>query len=133
MASRNLALKLLGGFAVLEIVVSGLSLYATTTLMAAARNREMGIRMAMGAQFWDILRLAFGRGIRAIIVGLPFGLFLAWILSRVLSGYLVQVNVGDPIAWVISCAVFIVIVAVAALIPAFRAARANPLDALRNE
>ena len=133
MASRNLALKLLGCFAVLGIVVSGLSLYATTTLMAAARNREMGIRMAMGAQFWDILRLAFGRGIRAILIGLPFGLFLAWILSRVLSGYLVQVNVGDPLAWAVSCVVFIVIVTVAALIPALRTARGNPMDALRNE
>ena len=82
---------------------------------------------------WDILKLAFWRGIRAIIVGLPFGLFLAWILSKVLSSFLVQVNVNDPLAWVISCAILLVITTVAALIPALRAIRVNPLDAMRNE
>jgi predicted permease len=61
-ASRRLTLQLLGAFAVLGIVVSGLGLYATAALMAATWKREMGIRMAMGAQFWDILRLAFWRG-----------------------------------------------------------------------
>jgi len=133
MANRRLTLQLLGAFAILGIIVSGLSLYATATLMAAARNRVMGIRMAMGAQTWDILRLAFWRGIRAILVGLPFGLFLAWVLSKVLSSFLVQVDTGDPLAWLISYAVFIVIVTVAALIPALRASRVNPLDALRDE
>ena len=131
LASRRLTLQLLGCFAVLGIVVSGLGIYATATLMAAERTRETGIRMAMGATTLDILRLALWRGIRAILIGLPFGLFLAWILSKVLSSFLVQVNTGDPLAWGISCAVFIVIVTVAALIPALRATRINPLDAMR--
>ena len=133
MADRWMALQLLGAFAVLGVIVSALGLYATATLMAAARNREMGIRMAMGAQTWDILKLAFWRGSRAILIGLPFGLFLAWILSKMLSSYLVQVDTGDPLAWLIGCAVFIVITTVAALIPALRATRVNPLDALKNE
>jgi ABC-type antimicrobial peptide transport system permease subunit len=133
LASRRLTLQLLTCFAVLGTVVSGLGLYATAALMAASRNHETGIRMAMGAQFWDILRLALWRGIRAIIFGLPFGLFLAWVLSKILSRFLVQINVYDPLAWIISCAVFMVIVTAAALIPARRAARVNPLDALRDE
>jgi putative ABC transport system permease protein len=133
MSSRRLTLQLLTCFAVLGIVISGLGVYATATLMIAARNREMGIRMAMGAQTWDILRLALWRGIRAILVGLPFGLFLAWILARALSGFLVQVNIDDPLAWVIGCAVFMAAVTVAALVPALRASRLNPLDALRDE
>jgi ABC-type antimicrobial peptide transport system permease subunit len=89
--------------------------------------------MAMGAQTWDILRLALWRGTRAVILGLPVGLFLAWILSRTLSSYLFQVQAGDPLVWVISCALLIVIVTVAAFIPALRLARVNPLDALRNQ
>jgi len=101
--------------------------------MAAAWNREMGIRMAMGATTWDILRLALWRGIRAILFGLPVGLFLAWILSRVLSGFLFQVKTDDPLAWITSCAVLLGITTVAALIPALRAIRVNPADALRNE
>ena len=73
-ANQRLTLQLLFGFAVLGITVSGLSVYATATLMAAARTRETGIRMAVGARTWDILRLAFLRGVRAIILGLPVGL-----------------------------------------------------------
>ena len=133
MDNTHMTLQLLGCFALLGIVVAGLSAYATTSLMIAAMNREMGIRMAMGAQFWDIFRLAFRRGSRAIIVGLPLGLFLAWILSRILSGFLFQVKTDDPLAWIVSCAVLLGIMIIAALIPALRAACANPADILRNE
>jgi len=133
MANRRLTLHLLGCFAILGVIVSGLAVYVTATLAAAARTKETGIRMALGAQFGDILGLAFWRGVRSIIVGLPLGLFLAWILSRVLSSFLVQINAADALSWVISCAVLLVITTVAALIPALRLARVNPLDALRLE
>ena len=129
--NQRMMLNLLAWFAVLGIVVSGLAVYATAALAAKARTRETGIRMAIGAQASDILKLAFWRGIRAILLGLPFGLFVAWILARVLTGFIVDVNVGDPFAWLISCAILLVIAAVAALIPALRASRINPIDALR--
>ena len=132
-ANQHLMLNLLVCFAVLGIVVSSLAVYATATLAATARTKETGIRMAIGAQIWDILKLAFWRGIRSTFLGLPFGLFLAWILTKVLSGLLFQVNIGDSFIWVISCAILLVISAVAALIPALRATRVNPLDALRSE
>ena len=132
-ADMRLTLQLVGGFALLGIVVAGLGVYATTSLMAAAMSREMGIRAAMGAQTRDILLLAFWRGARAIILGLPLGLFLAWVLSRILSSLLFQVNTNDPPAWLISCAALLGITAIAALIPALRAARANPADAMKNE
>ena len=131
-ANVRLTLQLLGGFAVLGMIVSGFGVYATTSLMAAARNRETGIRMALGAQTWDIIWLALWRGMRAILLGLPFGLFLAWVLSRMLSGYLFQVKIDDPLAWIISCAALLGITIIAALIPAVRASRVNPMDVLRN-
>jgi hypothetical protein len=133
MANTRMTLQLLGSFALLGFVVAGLGVYATTSLMMAAMNREMGIRMAMGAQIWDILRLALWRGTRAIIIGLPLGLFLAWILSRTLSSYLFQVKDDDPLAWIVSCAALIGITIIAAFIPALRAAFANPADILRKE
>jgi len=132
-ADTRMTLQLLGSFTLLGIVVAGLGVYATTSLMIAAMNREMGIRMAIGAQTWDILRLALWRGTRAILFGLPFGLFLAWVLSRILSRYLFQVNVNDPLVWIISCALLLVITIIAAFIPALRATRVNPLVAMRNE
>ena len=131
-ANMRLTLQLLGIFAVFGIIVSGLGVYATTSLMAASWNREMGIRIAVGAQSWDILSLALWRGTRAIVLGLPFGLFLAWILSRTLSSFLFQVNVDDSLAWVTSCAILLVITIVAAFIPALRVTRVNPMDVLRD-
>jgi len=132
-ANQRLAIQLLICFAILGIFVSGLAVYATATLAAAARTKETGIRIALGAQIGDILRLAFWRGIRAIIFALPFGLFLSWILAKILAGFLVQINIGDTLIWVISCAILFAIATVAALIPALRATRVDPLDALRND
>ena len=133
LANTHMTLELLGGFALLSIGVAGLGVYATTSIMATSWNREMGIRMAMGAQAWDILRLALWRGTRAIIFGLPLGLFLALILSRILSNYLFQVKILDPIVWVICCALLLAITILAALIPSLQAVRVNPLDVIRND
>ena len=133
MANQRLTLQLLGCFAVLGIIVSGLAVYATASLMVTARKREIGIRMAIGAQPWNILRLVLWRGIRAILLGLPFGLFLAWILSRVLSSFLVHVVVDDLLLWLTCCVVLLVITTVAALIPALQALRINPMGVIRGE
>jgi len=132
-ADMRITLQLLGGFAVLGILIAGLGVYATTSLMASSWKREMGIRMAIGAQTRDILRLVLWRGGRAILFGLPIGLFLAWILSRMLSAYLFQVNTDDSFVWITSCALLLIITAVAVLIPAVRVTRVKPVDALRNE
>ena len=128
-----MTIQLLGCFALLGVTVAGLGVYATTSLMMAAQKREMGIRMALGAQTWDIIRLALWRGTLAILIGLPLGLFLAWILSRILSSYLFQVKVDDPLVWIAGCALLAGITVVAALIPALRVARTNPADVLRGE
>ena len=132
-ANTRMTLQLLGSFAFLGILVAGLSAYATTSLMVAAMNREIGIRMAMGAQIWDILLFVFWRGIRMILIALPVGLFLAWVLSKILSGFLFQVKINDPLAWIVSCSVLLGITVIAVFIPALRAARVNPLDVMRAE
>jgi len=131
-ANQRLMLQFLMGFAILGIIVAGLAVYATAILAAAARTKETGIRLAMGARTWDILKLAFWRGIRAILVGVPLGLFLALILCKFLSSALVHVNIRDPLAWLISCALLFAIAAGASLIPALRAIFINPTDALRD-
>jgi len=91
-ANQRLMLQLLICFAVLGIIISILAVYAVSMLAATARIKEMGIRMAMGASTWDILKLALWRGMRAILLGLPVGMFLALILCKVLSSFLIQVN-----------------------------------------
>jgi len=132
-ANTNMALQFLGCFALLGIVVAGSGVYATTTLMASSRNKEIGIRMAMGAQTGNIIRFVLWRGLRPIIIGLPIGLLLASILSKFLASFIVQLNITDPLAWILSCMVLFGIAAIASLIPALRIIRVNPLDVLRKE
>jgi len=131
--NMRMTIQLLGSFALLGIVLAGLSVYATTSLMVVALNREIGIRMSMGATTWNILRLMLWRGIRTILFALPAGLFLSWTLSQILSSLLFQVIINDPLPWVVSCVVLIGIALIAVLIPALRATHINPLDAIRNE
>ena len=131
-ANINLAFQFLGCFALMRIVVAGLGVYATTSLMAASRNKEIGIRMAMGAQTGDILLFVLWRGLRPIIIGLPVGLLLASILSRFLAS-LIVLNITNLPAWIFSCAVLVGIATIASFIPALRAIRVNPMDVLRKE
>ena len=131
-ANINLAFQFLGCFALLGVVVAGLGVYATTTLMATSRNKEIGIRMAMGAQTGDILRFVLWRGLRPIIIGVPVGLWLAGILAKFLSS-LIVLNIIDPLVWTLSCVVLFSIAAIASFIPALHAIRVNPLDVLRKE
>ena len=128
-----LALQLIGCFAGLGIMISVLGVYATSTLMASSRTREIGIRMAMGAQFSDILRLILLRSARVLVIGLPCGLFLGWALAHGLSSALYQVRYNDPAVWIYSCVIMLCLTIIAALIPAFKATLINPLDAMRNE
>ena len=131
--NKRLTLQLIVCFAVLGILVSGLGVYATSTLMASSRTIEIGVRVAMGAQSIDILLLILLRSARVLLIGLPWGLFFGWALAKGLSSVLFQVQPYDPVVWLFSCVLLTVIVFIAALIPALRAICANPLDTLRNE
>jgi ABC-type antimicrobial peptide transport system permease subunit len=133
MANKRLTLQLLSCFAILGIIVSGLAVYSIATLAAVSRIKEMGVRMALGAQTRNIYRLAFCRGIRAILLGLPLGLLLALILCKVLSSFLVYANIYDPLIWTMSCGMLIVITIVAAIIPILRVTHVDPVNVLRNE
>jgi len=131
--SQYLAVKLIGCFAFLGMIVSGLGVYATATFMAVSRYHEIGIRIAMGAQTKDILLFSLWHGARAILIGLPSGLFLAMILSKILSTVMFQVNIVDPFVWIISCVLLACITFIAALFPALQAIRVNPLDVIRSK
>ena len=132
-ANTHLVLQFLGCFTLLGIMVAGLGVYATTTVMAVSRNKEIGIRMAVGAQNGNILRFVLLRGLRPIIIGLPLGLFLAIILSRILASFIVQLNITDLLAWLLSCVVLVGVTTIATFIPTLRAIHLNPLDVLSKE
>jgi ABC-type antimicrobial peptide transport system permease subunit len=124
-------LALLSCFSVLGIVVAGLGVYATATLMSAARTREMGIRLAIGASAEHVAGMTLWRSLRMALIALPFGLAGAWGLSRYLAHWLFQVGVNDPVSFVASAGILLVISVLAGLWPALRAATTDPSTALR--
>jgi ABC-type lipoprotein release transport system permease subunit len=128
-----LAFQLLEWFAILGIVISGLGVYVATVRMAASRNREIGVRMALGAPSWGIACLVLWRGIRPIFIGFSMGLFFAWILAQMLSSFIFQVNTSDSLVWTGSCLLLLCNTTIVTLIPTRRTTCIDSTKALRGE
>jgi len=125
--------RLLLASAVLALVLAMIGLYGLVSYMVTQRSHEIGLRVALGASGGDVLRLVVGRGLRLTAVGAIFGLAGACALSRVLSAQLFGVSPTDPATFA-SAAFVVGLVALAASYgPARRAARIDPMMALRRE
>ncbi|HEV2420743.1 MAG TPA: ABC transporter permease [Candidatus Acidoferrales bacterium] len=124
---------LLGLFGILALVLASVGIYSVLAYVVAQRTHEIGIRMALGAQRRDVLRLVVGQGMRAVLIGTVIGIAAALGLSQLLSQFLYGVHDRDPVTFV-SVAVLLSLVAFAACyIPAHRATKVDPLVALRYE
>jgi putative ABC transport system permease protein len=99
----------------------------------AQRTREIGIRMALGAQKWDVLKLAVGQGLKLVAVGVGIGLLGALALTRVMSSLLFGISATDPATLVTISLILVAVALLASYIPARRAAKVDPLIALRYE
>lgn len=133
LAERRFALELLGLFASIAALLAAIGIYGVMAYTLSRRTNEIGIRMAMGAEQGDILRMALGEGAVLIVIGVISGLAGAAILTRYLSSMLYAVHAVDPATFA-GVALFLTIVALlACLIPALRATRIEPLTALRYE
>jgi len=115
------------------LVLAALGLYGVVAYAAGQRTQEFGIRIALGAQPSDVLRLVLGQGIRLVITGVAIGLAATLLLGKMLTALLFGVQPTDP--WTLAAvAVLMAAVAIAACwIPAHRAMRVAPVDALRSE
>jgi hypothetical protein len=129
----RLTLTLLACFSVLGTVVASLGVYAAATLLAAEQKREMGIRLALGADARQVQWLALWRSTRLAVVSLPLGLFVSWVFARQASHLLLHVSQVDPVAYVSSTVLVLLVVLTAGFLPALRAARTDPAAALRQE
>jgi putative ABC transport system permease protein len=132
-ASRSFAMRLLIGFSIVASALTLVGVYGALSLSVAARRRELAIRTAMGAGRGDILRLVFGEGMRLIAGGVAAGLVAAVALSRVLTSFLFGVAPTDPITLIVVGLLFIGVALLACWAPARRAAKVDPLEALRYE
>jgi putative ABC transport system permease protein len=132
-ARQRFSMLLFGIFAVLALALAAVGIYGVMSYSVAQRTREFGIRMALGAQRSDVLKLAVGQGLKLVLVGIVIGLGAAFLLTRVMSSLLFRVSATDPLTFIIISLVLIGVAVVASFVPALRATRIDPMDALRYE
>jgi putative ABC transport system permease protein len=133
MTPQRITLRLLGAFAGVAILLAAMGLYGVVSYAVSQRSRELGIRMALGADRREILRLVIGQGARMIVAGLAVGLLAALAVARALSSLLFGVGTVDPLSFAAVSAVLAAVALVACWLPAVRAARVDPLHVLRHE
>ena len=130
---RRFVLTLLTGFAILALLLAAAGTYGVASCAAAESRREVGIRVALGARRADVVGLLVGDGTRAAVIGLVAGVVLAVPALTLLRGLLFTVSPADPMSFVGVALVLVGSAVGASLLPAVRAARANPVDALKSE
>lgn len=132
-ADRRFALELLGVFAVVALLLAAVGIYGVMSYSFSQRTHEVGVRIALGAQRIDILRLALGEGMQIVAIGLGAGLAGAAAVTRVFRSMLFGVGPGDPATLLAASAILGGVALCACYIPARRATRVDPLVTLREE
>ncbi len=132
-APRRLMTQLLGFFSSLALVLAAIGLYGVIAYSVTQRTQEIGVRMAIGAQRSDVLGLILSGGLKLVALGIVLGLIGALALTRFLQSLLFGVSAHDPLTFAGNAALLLTVAALACLLPALRATRVNPIDALRAE
>jgi putative ABC transport system permease protein len=134
-ADPRLFLSLLGALSAVALVLAIIGIYGVLAYSVAQRRQELGIRLALGAEKADILRMVVGYGLKLAVIGIAIGLMvslaLSWIMASTLSGLLYKISARDLTTFVFAPVAFLVISLVASYLPARRATEVDPNEALR--
>lgn len=130
---HRLGAWVISAFGTIALLLASIGLFGVVSYAVSTRSREVGIRMAMGADVRQVVRLMMGGGMRLVAIGAVVGLALSAAAAKVLSGVLYGVNASDPMPFLVAPLVLLAVAVVAAWIPARRVTRINPVLAIRGD
>jgi len=133
LAPRRIATLMLGIYSAMAFALAAIGIYGVLTHATAQRAHEMGIRLALGAEPKDLLRMVIRQGMILVLIGLGLGMILAYALTRLITSQLYQVSPTDPASFALAAVLLAVVALTACFFPALRATRVDPIKALREE
>ena len=133
LAQQRFNVLLLSIFAVLALVLTAVGVYGVISYSVSQRRYEIGIRMTLGAEKKDVLKLIFGLGLKLVALGVIIGLFASFALTRIVASLLYDVSPTDPVTFAVTAALLAGVALLASVIPARRAMRVNPIVVLRQD
>jgi ABC-type antimicrobial peptide transport system permease subunit len=133
LGSFRFTMVLMAALALLALLLAAVGIYGVLSFLVNQRSREIGVRMALGATAWNVLRMVVGQGMLSVGIGVAAGLGGAFAFARLLRGLLVGVTAHDPLTFILAPLILTLVALAASCIPARRASLLDPVLALRRD